>query len=88
MLVQVAAANMHVYMHACSQLSQMIETAWKWAAEKCKLERNEVNGAEYANLEVDKVRTKKHEASSSLTMSSRAVFEDSSGFMHDIDLTS
>ena len=79
---------MYVYVHACSELSQMIETVWKWAAEKGKLEKNEVIGAEYANLEVDKVRTKRNESSSSLALSARAVFEDSSGFMHENYLAS
>lgn len=55
----------------------MIEHAWKWAAEHNKLKKSEINGAEYATLPVDQMRTKTEEASSSLTMKSQAVFEDS-----------
>lgn len=54
----------------------MIETAWKWAAEHGKLEKNKVNGAEYATLPVDTTRWKTKEASTTLTLKARSTFED------------
>lgn len=54
----------------------MIETAWKWAAENGKLEKNTVNGAEYATLPLDKTRLKTKESSSTLALKARATFED------------
>lgn len=54
----------------------MIENAWKWAAANNKLQKNEVNGAEYATLPVDTVRQKTHESTSTLSVKSHAFFED------------
>ena len=54
----------------------MIETAWKWAASRGKLKKNEVNGAEYAELEVDKVRTRTNEAESTMSLAAGCVFQD------------
>ena len=57
-------------------LSTMVETAWKWAAERGKVKKSEVNGAEYAELEVDRVRTKVSEAESTMSMAAGCVFQD------------
>lgn len=54
----------------------MIETAWKWAAEKGKLETNPVNGAEYATLPVDSERLKTKESTSSLSVKAETAFQD------------
>lgn len=58
------------------QLSSMIDNAWKWAAANGRLQKNEVNGAEYATLPVDSVRFKTNEAKSSLTVQASATFQD------------
>ena len=58
------------------QLSSMIDHAWRWASSNGRLQKNEVNGAEYATLPVDSVRFKTNEAKSSLSVQSHAAFQD------------
>ena len=68
----------HVRLHACHayvQLSQMIETAWAWAAQHGKLEKNLINGAEYAYLVVDQFRQKLSERSQSMVATASAQIE-------------
>ena len=64
------------FLPQASLLSTMVETAWKWAAERGKVKKSEVNGAEYAELEVDRVRTKVSEAESTMSMAAGCVFQD------------
>lgn len=53
----------------------MIENGWAWAAQHGKLEKNVVNGAEYANLVVDQVRQKLNERSQSMVATASAQIE-------------
>ena len=53
----------------------MIENGWAWAAQNGKLEKNLVNGAEYANLVVDNVRKKLNERSQSMVARASAQIE-------------
>lgn len=59
----------------CMELSSMVENAWTWAAQNGKLEKNPINGAEYAHLPVDKVRWRTNEQSRSLVLTATAQFE-------------
>ena len=72
----ILCASIYVFLPQACLLSTMVETAWKWAAERGKVKKSEVNGAEYAELEVDRVRTKVSEAESTMSMAAGCVFQD------------
>lgn len=54
----------------------MITTAWQWAAQNGKLKKNEVNGGEYAELNVDQVRWDTKEKAQSMVTTASAQVQD------------
>ena len=58
----------------------MIDHAWKWAAENNKLHVNVVNGAEYADLPVDRTKKKTDMSEQSWRLRAQTTIEDRTTF--------